>query len=166
MADALAFLDLVDELRIPIWIEGGWAVDALLGEQTRWHSDLDIVIEARHTPTLSQHLNLRGFAPVPRGDTSAWNFGYGDSHGREIDFHVIELDAEGNGQFGPDDCYSAAALTGVGTIGERTVRCISPDWLVRFHTGYEVDDDDWHDVSRLCARFDLTIPPDYDRFRP
>ena len=27
---------------IKIWIDGGWAVDALLGEQTRTHEDLDI----------------------------------------------------------------------------------------------------------------------------
>jgi lincosamide nucleotidyltransferase A/C/D/E len=45
------------------------------------------------------------------------------------------------------------------------VRCLSPAWEVRFHTGYPVDADDWHDVALLCARFDLAVPPDYDRFR-
>jgi lincosamide nucleotidyltransferase A/C/D/E len=33
---------------IPIWLDGGWGVDALLGEQTRPHDDLDIVVEERH----------------------------------------------------------------------------------------------------------------------
>jgi len=28
-----------------IWLDGGWGVDALLGQQTRLHSDLDIIIE-------------------------------------------------------------------------------------------------------------------------
>jgi hypothetical protein len=36
---------------------------------------------------------------------------------------------------------------------------------VRFHTGYDVDEDDWADVSRLCERFGIPVPADYDRFR-
>ena len=43
----------------------------------------------------------------------------------------------------------------------RTVDCIMPEWLVRFHTGYEVDATDWADVSALCARFGLPVPPEY-----
>ncbi len=31
------FLDLFDELGIKVWIDGGWGVDALLGECTREH---------------------------------------------------------------------------------------------------------------------------------
>ena len=31
---------------IKIWLDGGWGVDALLGQQTRLHSDLDIIIES------------------------------------------------------------------------------------------------------------------------
>ena len=38
------FLDLFDELDITVWIDGGWGVDALLGEWTREHQDLDIMI--------------------------------------------------------------------------------------------------------------------------
>jgi lincosamide nucleotidyltransferase A/C/D/E len=53
----------------------------------------------------------------------------------------------------------------VGVIGDRTVRCISPEYLVRFHTGYEPDDDDWHDVSMLCERFGIAVPGEYERFR-
>ncbi|WP_184759291.1 hypothetical protein [Streptosporangium album] len=43
--------------------------------------------------------------------------------------------------------------------------CISPEWLVRFHTGYAVDADDWADVSALYERFGISIPGDYQRFR-
>ena len=38
------FLDLFSELGIKVWIDGGWGVDALLGECTREHQDLDIMI--------------------------------------------------------------------------------------------------------------------------
>jgi hypothetical protein len=36
---------------------------------------------------------------------------------------------------------------------------------VAFHTGDEGDADDWADVSALCERFDIPIPPGYRRFR-
>jgi len=46
----------------------------------------------------------------------------------------------------------------------RPVACITPEWLVRFHTGYAVDATDWADVSALCERFGLAVPDDYRRF--
>ena len=39
-----------------------------------------------------------------------------------------------------------------------------PEWLVRFHTGYEIDATDWADVSALCIRFGIPVPPEYSRF--
>ena len=39
--------DKLDDLGIPIWIDGGWAVDALLATETRQHADLDIALEYR-----------------------------------------------------------------------------------------------------------------------
>ncbi|MGH8860493.1 MAG: nucleotidyltransferase domain-containing protein [Jatrophihabitantaceae bacterium] len=164
MSDVLAFLEVTDELGITPWVTGGWGVDALLGEHTRRHSDLDLLMHAHDAPTLVQHLVARGFAPIPREDTSPWNFVYGDRHGREVDFHLVERRADGMLVYGPDDVYPPELLDGYGTIGERAVRCLAPAWEVRFHTGYPVDEDDWHDVSALCARFGIAIPPDYDGF--
>jgi lincosamide nucleotidyltransferase A/C/D/E len=165
LPDVSAFLELTDELGVVVWLNGGWGVDALLGEQTRRHADLDIFLSAQHSAVLVQHLGLRGFAPIPRDDTTPWNFVYGDSHGREIDFHLFEHDADGSVRYGTGEVFPAELLDGYGTVGDRAVRCIAPAWEVRWHTGYDVDDDDWHDVSRLCARFNLTIPAEYDRFR-
>jgi lincosamide nucleotidyltransferase A/C/D/E len=56
-------------------------------------------------------------------------------------------------------------LTGKGTIKGRTVDCIRPEWLVRFHTGYQVDETDWADVSALCERFGVPVPREYRRFQ-
>jgi lincosamide nucleotidyltransferase A/C/D/E len=167
LSDVLAFLDLTDSLRAGVWVDGGWAVDACLGRQTRRHADLDIAIEERHRDTLVVALRERAYDDVPRSDTRAWNFVLGDAHGRLVDFHVIVLDADGRGIYGPPEIgtsYPAAALAGRGTIGGRPVACISPEWLVRFHTGYEVDEDDWADVAALCERFGMPIPDDYRRF--
>ena len=44
--DAARLLDLLSHLEnrgIPVWLDGGWAIDALLSEQTRQHDDFDLV---------------------------------------------------------------------------------------------------------------------------
>jgi lincosamide nucleotidyltransferase A/C/D/E len=166
--DVCAFLNLMDGHGVRIWLDGGWAVDACLASQTRRHSDLDIVIEERHLALVTTALERRGYAPVPRPDTRAWNFVLGDAAGSQINFHVIVLDESGRGRYGPPgtkDYYPAEALAGRGTVNGRTVACIVPEWLVRFHTGYDVDATDWVDVSALCARFGIPIPHDCLRFK-
>jgi hypothetical protein len=45
--DAIALYSLSEKEGIKVWIDGGWAVDALLGRQTRNHADLDIALETR-----------------------------------------------------------------------------------------------------------------------
>ena len=60
--------------------------------------------------------------------------------------------------------YAAEHLTGTGVIAERPVHCIHPAWLVEFHTGYKVDEKDYHDVRLLCERFGLPLPDEYTGF--
>jgi len=116
--DACGFLALMEAHGIRVWLDGGWAVDACLGSWTRRHCDLDIVIEERDVPVAVAALQRRGYAPMPRPDTRAWNFVLGDDTGRQIDFHVIVLDEHGRGLYGPPEngkYYPAEALTGKGT---------------------------------------------------
>ena len=40
----LELLDLLETNAIEVWLDGGWAVDALLGVQTRPHEDVDIIL--------------------------------------------------------------------------------------------------------------------------
>jgi lincosamide nucleotidyltransferase A/C/D/E len=166
--DVLGFLDLMNAHGIRIWLDGGWAVDACLGSQTRRHGDLDIVIEQRDVAAVVAALERVAYTPVPRPDTRAWNFVLGDDARHEIDFHVIVLGEDGRGIYGPPengDSYPAEALAGKGTINGRTVDCVTPEWLVRFHTGYQLDETDWADVSALCERFGIPVPSEYRRFR-
>ena len=41
---AVSLLRLFDSDGIDVWLDGGWAVDRALGEQTRSHKDLDIIL--------------------------------------------------------------------------------------------------------------------------
>jgi lincosamide nucleotidyltransferase A/C/D/E len=166
--DVCGFLDLMEAHGIRFWVDGGWAVDACLGAQTRRHSDIDIVIEELDVPVAVAALQRRGYSPVLRPDTRAWNFVLGDDAGHQVDFHVIVLGQDGRGIYGPPEngeSYAAEALTGTGAINGRTVDCITPEWLVRFHTGYQPDGTDWADVSALCERFGVPVPSEYLGFR-
>lgn len=83
-----------------------------------------------------------------------------DGRSRQVDIHVIRLDDQGNGLYGPmsrGEAYPAAALVGAGVIEERAVRCISPEWQVKFHTGYALRETDEMDVAALRRQFEL--PP-------
>lgn len=40
--DSRSWIDTLDTHGVPFWVDGGWGVDALLGEQTRSHRDLDL----------------------------------------------------------------------------------------------------------------------------
>ena len=166
--EVCSFLDLMEAHGIRVWLDGGWAVDACLGSQTRRHGDLDIVIEERDVPVAVAALQRRGYASVARPDTRAWNFVLGDDAGHQIDFHVIVLDEHGRGVYGPPEngeSYPAESLIGKGSVKGRTMDCITPEWLVRFHTGYRVDATDWADVLALCERFGIPVPREYLRCR-
>ena len=166
--DVVDFYRTATHLGIEVWIDGGWCVDALLGVQTRPHKDLDIAIEEKNVAALRELLDVRGYRETGLEEARTWNFVLGDENGREIDVHVIVLDDRGNGIYGPPEkgeMYPAASLTGAGTIEGQAVRCISPEWMVKFHSGYDLKDKDFRDVSALCSKFGIELPAAYERFK-
>jgi lincosamide nucleotidyltransferase A/C/D/E len=166
--DVIDLYTTLEKLGVEIWIDGGWGVDALLGEQTRPHKDLDIAIQQRDVPRLRQFLQTRGYREIKLQDAKAWNFVLGDENGREIDVHVIVFDGKGDGLYGPaekGEMYAAASLTGTGVIQDQAVRCISPEWMVKFHSGYQLKEKDFRDVSALCKKFGIDLPAVYEQFK-
>lgn len=158
----------LESLGITIWIDGGWGVDALLGQQTRSHKDLDIAVQHKDVPRLRHLLEARGYEEIKLEEAKPWNFVMGDKTGKEIDFHVIVLDDKGNGVYGPAEMgqmYPAASLTGTGWINGVPVRCISPEWMVKFHSGYELQEKDFRDVSALCEKFGIRLPEAFAKFQ-
>jgi lincosamide nucleotidyltransferase A/C/D/E len=113
-------------------------------------------------------LEARGYRDVPRGDTRPWNFVLGDDAGRLVDVHAVNLDAEGNGLYGPEKegvMYPAGSLTGSGVLDGDAVRCISAEYVVKFHTGYNLRASDYADVSAVCARFGIAYPAEYTAWK-
>jgi hypothetical protein len=55
--------------------------------------------------------------------------------------------------------YPAADLDAAGTIGGRSVRCLSADLQLRHHLGWSWAPQDLKDLGRLAERFGLPLPP-------
>jgi lincosamide nucleotidyltransferase A/C/D/E len=157
--DVVDLARLFDENHIPFHVDGGWGVDALLGGQTRRHADLDIAIQHKDAARLRALLEARGWREVPRDDSWECNFVLGDGRGRQVDVHSYTLDPAGKPVYGVP--YPGESLSGVGTVNGHPVRCISPEWLVRFHSGYRLDENDERDVGALCRRFGIPLPPEF-----
>jgi lincosamide nucleotidyltransferase A/C/D/E len=160
--DVIEIVQLLNQNQIEVTIDGGWGVDALLGEQTRAHSDLDIAIPHKDAEKIRALLEARGYREVPRNDTWACNFVLGDDQGRLIDIHTYTFDAEGHNIFGV--AYPHDSLNGMGSVNGFPVQCITPEWMVRFHSGYPLDENDYHDVKALCQRFGIPMPLEYKEF--
>ena len=156
--EVTALLDLFDTHAIEIYIDGGWAVDALLGKQTRVHNDLDIATPHVYVPQIRELLIDRRYKDFFRDDTRDCNFVMADNYGHQIDIHSYE----GNIIFGVP--YPFQSLTGKGCINGYKVKCISAEWLVKFHTGYPLDHNDYKDVLALCNHFSIDLPIEYNAF--
>ena len=160
-ADVIDLYTELQRLGINIWIDGGWSVDALLGGQTRPHKDLDIAIDEKDVAALTAALEVRGYREAIRH--SQWNFELSDDYGRQVDVHSFVLGPDGNVEKGI--MYPAGSLTGTGSIGGHVVRCVSAEWMVKFHSGYDLKEKDFRDVCALCEKFGLELPQEYAQFK-
>jgi predicted cupin superfamily sugar epimerase len=160
--DVIDVLQLFNENLIELHIDGGWGVDALLWEQTRKHLDLDIAVQHKDVDKIRALLEARGYKEMPGNDSWECNFVMGDEMGHLIDIHSYTLDEQGRNIYGL--AYPPDSLTGKGWVNGQPVQCISPEWMVRFHSGYPLDEDDYRDVKALCLRFDIPLPAEYTGF--
>jgi lincosamide nucleotidyltransferase A/C/D/E len=153
--DVVLIVDRLEAVRLSVWLDGGWGVDALLGEQTRAHDDLDLVVLIEEVPAVERVLAELGYERA--GGCPPMSFESVDADGRQVDSHPVALDGDGNGLYRMqnDDtwAYPAAGFAGIGVVAGRAVRCLTPEVQVMCHAGYDFDADDLHDLRLLKARF-------------
>ena len=150
LAAVLAVLRALSAMGCRFWLEGGWGVDALVGRQTRPHSDLDVDRDARCEEAALAVLAAMGYTV-------------------EIDWRPnrVELSAPGRGRvdlhpllINDDGTAKQAALTGgfhvfprsffvTGSLAGVPVPCVSVTAQRLFRTGYEPRDSDLHDLVVL-----------------
>ena len=131
-------------------VAGGWAVDALLGRQTRHHHDLDLAIDADQ---LDELLNLLAtLAFVPREDWLPVRIELEDPVGRRVDLHPLRFAEDGSAvqaSLGSTDFYYPSDAYTTGCIAGTTVDCLTAQQQLAFRQGYAWRDRDYHDVAVL-----------------
>ena len=169
-AEVVRIVAYLEETGIRLWLDGGWGVDALAGEETRAHGDLDAAVELDKTDLVIAALVPLGFRVEV--DDRPTRLVLAASDGKRVDLHALVFDEEGNGRQigagpnGGDAIYPAQGLTGKGIVCGRPVPCLTPELLLRHHTGYEPTSKDRHNVRLLCEQFGLPTPRAYlDRVR-
>lgn len=157
----LQFLYLMERATVDVCLDGGWGVDALLGEQTREHADLDVILRREDLPRLLGATRAAGFVRQPDG--TGTNFVLKNPSGDAVDVHAVAFDGRGFGIFALPDGrkwpFPPSAFQGCGQIQGKTVRCLSAEAQVQCHgQGYEPDEDDLRDMELLQERFGVVLP--------
>jgi lincosamide nucleotidyltransferase A/C/D/E len=152
-ADAIAgVVDALERGGVRSVVAGGWGVDALLGEQTRKHLDLDLVFDAVEEPKAVAALERAGFELVRREDLDPpadaplrleARVVMANASGLLVDLHPAVLAPGAR----PDELYA------VGIIDGKEVRCLSVRGQLALHRDYDPRDFDRQDVARLEERF-------------
>jgi lincosamide nucleotidyltransferase A/C/D/E len=137
-----------------VWIAGGWGVDALVGRQTRIHSDLDLAVDVTRMALdhLLQAFGRHGYVVEADWRPSRVALVAG---ARQVDLHPLVFDAQGTGWQAnvegqepfryPKDAFAKGLIDG------RLVDCLSVAQQLRFHRGYVQREHDNQDIALLNA---------------
>jgi lincosamide nucleotidyltransferase A/C/D/E len=162
--EVLSVLGTLQERGLRVWLDGGWGVDALLGEETRLHEDADLVVELVSLSEVFEALGAHGFTIAE--DRSPVRVVLRAADGRQVDLHPVTFDSGGTGwQRGaaPDgsDCpYPPDGFT-EGRILGHPVPCITAELQSAHHSGYEPRERDRLDMGHLADRYGLHLAAPY-----
>jgi lincosamide nucleotidyltransferase A/C/D/E len=166
--DVRSLLEVITTLEkagVRVWLDGGWGIDALVGEQTREHDDLDCVIALSDAEIARDALAVLGFAVTL--DERPTRFVVRDQTDRRVDFHTVTFDDTGaatqqlqDGTLAP---YPAQGFSGFGHIAGVRVACLTAAVQSLHHLGYDPDEKDHHDMELLADRFGIDLPAPYRR---
>src|SRR5262245_15745990 len=140
---------LLQEAGIETWLQGGWGIDALLGQQTREHKDLDLLITIDDVPRLVRRLQSDGFVLKYTWEENRWvvqdgervptAFVLGHDDGRELDFHAVRVSGDNVvlPAWSTELAFSPPDLGGIGLLEGVLVHCYSAEMQLRVHAGYD-----------------------------
>lgn len=146
----LLIIDLLKELGISYWIEGGWGIDALIGKQTREHRDIDIDFDASAEVDLMEKLIDMGYQ-IETDERPTRVELFHPKHGY-LDLHPFDLSEPGmmkqanpaGGWFElAADWFTESSFEG------RSIPCVSVEGQRLFHSGYELREIDQSDLKNL-----------------
>lgn len=152
--DVHEVLDALEAHSIPVVIDGGWGIDALVGKRTRDHGDLDLVIERDRTEIAHAVLARLGFVHDKEASPGLpARLALRDNDGRRVDLHIIVFDEHGEGwqDLGAGErlAYPQKDLASSGKIGGRVVPCISADLQRQHHVDHPKSATVQHNLDQL-----------------
>jgi lincosamide nucleotidyltransferase A/C/D/E len=171
--DVIHIYEQLNSHNIQVWLTGGWGIDALLGEQTRPHKDLDVLMLVDDVSHMRELLTQEGYELKELWSENLWTtdnagnriataFVLRDQAGHELDAHAMRLDEQGNGvpawEKGAGFVLTAQDLLGKGMVAGVAVRCHSAESQMVCHTGYLLPAYQWDDLNRLAEKFGIEIP--------
>jgi lincosamide nucleotidyltransferase A/C/D/E len=161
--DVLAFADRMKIARIEFWLDGGWCVDALVGEQTRDHDDLDIAVPLEQADAYRATMEAASFTLFR--DDGPYCYVLTDVEDRRVDVHFFDrsttnINDDGREVFG-GIAYPIDAFGATGTINGRPLPCCTGEFMMYAHTGYEPDADDFADMRVLHERLGTPLLPPF-----
>jgi lincosamide nucleotidyltransferase A/C/D/E len=132
--DVLFVLALLQRAEAGVWVGGGWGIDALIGEQTRDHRDLDLMHRQDQEAAVLAALSAEGFV-----ESLNWRpirFVVKAPDGREIDLHPLVFSDDGSAvQASPEPqrpfVYPSSCFV-TGTIQGTPIPCLSAEQQVYF----------------------------------
>ncbi len=168
-------IEVIARLRaagVDSWLAGGWGVDALVGRQTRPHSDLDLIVPLSDEETALGTLGEDGYVVYDR-----WADGLLDRtfhlvnrrQRRSVEMSMVELDSEAwlrrVDEAARSEGFDVPEMFTSGVIGTEAVSCLTIEMQLALHVGYKLHDEDLVDVALLCRSFSIEPPYSY-RSRP
>ena len=145
-----AIVDWLETRAVVYQINGGWAVDALVGHQTRPHRDLDLFVDAAVVDDIVNWLTARGYAAKTDWLPTRLELRSGSLR---VDLHPIVLDSDGNGVqrgLGDELFKHSRAMRTLGVVSGRAVVVATATRLRELHEGYEPREVDVHDLHLLA----------------
>jgi lincosamide nucleotidyltransferase A/C/D/E len=150
LKDLMQVLDVIESIGCRYWLEGGWGIDALVGQQTRDHQDVDVDFDASREDELIAALEDLGYHE--RLDERPTRLELEASDGRVVDLHPLQLDPSGDArQQAPDGTWwhFRSEWFTTGQLENRTVPCYTAEGQRYFHSGYQLRGVDLHDLATL-----------------
>src|SRR5579863_970023 len=157
--ELLRLVDALEAANVGFWLAGGWGVDALVGNQTRRHDDLDVVIDDFETgaPTACRALAALGFRLLDARRHAIWmpdRWHLRNDTMSQVDLLSIDWDLlstalgvqASNGSGSRSDALRRVAFA-EGTVDGRSVPCLSARVQVLYHSGFEPRAVHRHDVE-------------------
>jgi lincosamide nucleotidyltransferase A/C/D/E len=151
--DVLRILRVLQTAGVRGWLDGSWGLDALVGEKTRSHRDVDILIARQDLDPARLALESQGFRISL--DEAPARLVMTDSAGREVDMPTAEPRPDGGLDVEMPDGTTMTlpkdALT-TGRILNVEVPALSAEVHAKTDFRYPPHDTDLHDIGVLRTR--------------